>query len=92
MERVTTEGVGRKPGGWWRITLINVDQLDPLGVSSTETARRSSAALLGTTVTHSGTGGTGGTGGKHIVFAGGSTPARSFLPADLQLKDHQPDL
>lgn len=56
MERVMAEGVGRIPGGLWRLTVINVDQLSPLGVSSSKTARPSSpvrrllcsAALLGT--------------------------------------------
>lgn len=64
MERVTAEGVGRIPGGLWRLTVINVDQLALLGVSFYKTARPSgpvrrlwcSAALLGTTVTHAGTG------------------------------------
>lgn len=79
MERVMAEGVGRIPGGLWRLTVINVDQLALLGVQPSGPVRIlwCSAALLGTTVTHSCAGGI-----RHcttVSLQAGSTPARRFL-------------
>lgn len=51
MERVRAEGVGRIAGGLWRLTVINVDQLAPLGVW--EAGDCGGAAPLGTSVTSS---------------------------------------